>query len=121
MGKRKQDYYWLSSSERRFEDQNPHPDKNYDSLRSVLDRAYSQASEGKGSERHAQGQPFTEQPMQELISLYGIGFALGQAAKKAQEAQRLSPEHAVHELLGAIVYLVGAVVYIESQESNNAS
>lgn len=88
----------------------------YEPLASVLQRAYNQAAGGKGKERHAQGKPFVEQPMQELISLYGLGFALGQAGKKAQEAQRLPREKAVHELLGAIVYLAGAVVALEAEK-----
>lgn len=87
--------------------------KDYESLRDVLDRAYAQASEGKGHERHAVGKPFDQQPMQKLISLYGVGFALGQAAKKAQESQRLPAGHDVAELLGAINYLAGAVIALE--------
>lgn len=88
--------------------------KGYESLRSVLDRAYAQASSGKGHERHAVGKPFDEQPMQHLIELYGAGFALGQAAKKAQESQRLPVGRDVAELLGAINYLAGAVIWLEA-------
>lgn len=87
----------------------------YGSLRGVLGRAYAQASSGKGHERHAVGKPFDEQPMQRLIELYGVGFALGQAAKKAQESQRLPAGRDVAELLGAINYLAGAVIYLEKQ------
>lgn len=86
---------------------------NYLSLQSVLDRAFAQASSGKGAERHGQGKPFEEQPMQKLIDLYGLGFALGQAGKKMQEAQRMGVEPAVRELLGAINYIAGAIVHIE--------
>ncbi|MEY2686425.1 MAG: hypothetical protein RL375_623, partial [Pseudomonadota bacterium] len=86
----------------------------YESLADVLERAYEQAAAGKGAERHGQGLSFDEQPMQQLIRLYGIGFALGQAAKKAQEAQRLpTVERQVAELLGAINYLAGAVIALE--------
>ena len=85
----------------------------YGSLRDVLDRAYAQASSGKGHERHAVGKPFDEQPMQRLIELYGVGFALRQAAKKAQESQRLPAGRDVAELLGAINYLAGAVIALE--------
>lgn len=87
----------------------------YHSLATVLLRAFEQAARGKGAERHAQGAPFDQQPMQELCSLYGVGFALGQAAKKAQESQRLPHARAVAELLGAINYLAGAVVFMEGQ------
>lgn len=86
----------------------------YESLHDVLLRALEQAQVGKGAQRHAQGQPFDEQPMQQLARLYGVGFALGQAAKKSQEAMRLpTTERQVAELLGAINYLAGAVIAIE--------
>lgn len=91
--------------------------KNYESLQRVLDRAFVQASEGKGAERHAQDLPFEEQPMQKLCAMYGVGFALGQAAKKAQESQRMPVGRAVAELLGAINYLAGAVVFLEGSKA----
>ena len=85
----------------------------YESLADVLERAFDQAATGKGAERHAVSKPFDQQPMQELISLYGVGFALGQAAKKSQESQRLPAGRDVAELLGAINYLAGAVIALE--------
>lgn len=85
----------------------------YERLADVLQRAYDQAAVGKGKERHAQGLPFHEQPMQRMSDLYGVGFTLGQAAKKSQESQRLPHDRAITELLGAINYLAGAVVYLE--------
>lgn len=89
----------------------------YEALEGVLARAYEQAASGKGAERHAQAQaqPFDEQPMQKLIDLYGPGFALGQAAKKGQEAMRMDTPAAVRELLGAINYLAGTVIHLEKQ------
>lgn len=87
----------------------------YAALKDVLARAFEQAAVGKGAERHAQGLPFDHQPMQLICELHGVGFALGQATKKAQEAQRLPKDAAVRELLGAIVYLAGAVVHMERQ------
>lgn len=86
----------------------------YEDLHQVLVRALDQAQQGKGKERHADGKPFSEQPMQQLIALYGHGFALGQAGKKMQEAQRLPVDAAVRELLGAIVYIAGSVIALES-------
>lgn len=90
----------------------------FEPLANVLQRAYDQAAMGKGVERHGQGQPFTQQPMQQHIALHGLGFATGQASKKAGEAQRMLTRSgdvapAVRELLGAIVYLAGAVVALE--------
>lgn len=88
----------------------------YAALADVLIRALEQASAGKGAQRHADGQAFEQQPMQQLIRLYGVGFALGQAAKKAQEAQRLpTVERQVAELLGAINCLAGAVIALEGK------
>lgn len=91
----------------------------YECLSGVLDRAYNQAATGKGAERHADNRPFDDQPMQHIARRRGVGFILGQADKKSEEAQgmlsRGEREKAVHELLGAIVYLAGAVIYIEKE------
>jgi hypothetical protein len=87
----------------------------YEKLDDVLARAYRQASAGKGVERHAAGEPFHEQPMQIISDLVGVGFCIGQAIKKAHESQRLPHDRAVAELLGAINYLAGAVIYMEQR------
>lgn len=90
----------------------------YESLQSVLQRAYDQAARTKGAERHANNLPFHEQPMQTVAAAHGVGFLLGQVSKKIQEAQgmlgRGETAKAVHELLGAINYTAGAVVFAES-------
>lgn len=90
----------------------------YETLSDVLLRAFDQAAKGKGAERHADNKPFDDQPMQHIARRRGVGFILGQADKKSEEAQgmlsRGEREKAVHELLGAIVYLAGAIIYIES-------
>lgn len=94
----------------------------YEKLADVLARAYDQAARGKGKERHAQELPFHEQPMQSVIHLHGVGFATGQASKKASEALRLpTTERRVAELLGAIVYLCGAVIALEAAAEQAAS
>jgi hypothetical protein len=86
----------------------------YEMLADVLQRAYDQAAKGKGKERHANNKAFHEQPMQDLIRLHGVGFATGQASKKSGEALGLpAVERQVAELLGAIVYLSGAVIALE--------
>ena len=92
---------------------------NYASLQAVLADAYNQASRGKGADRHGQNKPFEAQPMQKLIDLYGVGFALGQAGKKMQESQRLKSDHARNELLGAINYIAGAIVSMDRNESES--
>lgn len=88
---------------------------DYASLNLVLERAYDQAACGKGAQRHASDQPFDEQPMQKLIDLYGLGFALGQAGKKMQESLRMDTQAAVRELLGAINYIAGAIIHLEKK------
>lgn len=88
----------------------------YEMLRDVLERAYNQAAKGKGAERHGKDLPFHLQPMQQIGDMYGIGFMLGQVAKKIEEAQRLPKDHAVKEILGAINYCAGAIIFLEKQE-----
>lgn len=88
----------------------------YSELQRALNAALEQAASGKGKERHANNRPFTEQPLLQITRMVGTGFALGQAMKKAQEAQgmesRGDTEAARAELLGAIVYLAAAWVYL---------
>lgn len=88
----------------------------YESLSNILQRAYAQAATGKGAQRHACDRPFSEQPMQSISELLQspVGL-LYQAMKKIQESQRLDKDAGVRELLGAINYLAGAVIFIESQ------
>lgn len=90
--------------------------EGYEDLAYVLEQAFEQAARGKGKERHANQLPFNEQPIMTLQELYGPGFALGQAAKKTQEAQRMGTDAAVRELLGAINYIAGAIIHIQSME-----
>lgn len=96
------------------------PTPGFDDLALTLSQAFDQAAHGKGVARHGLGQPFAAQPMQQLIRLNGLGFATGQASKKASEALRMlasgntSAEAAVDELLGAIVYLAGAIVAVRA-------
>jgi hypothetical protein len=87
----------------------------YESLAQVLRRAFDQASNGKGHDRHANQLPFHKQPMQVIAGQVGPGFLTGQAIKKIQESQRLPEGRDTHELLGAINYLAGVVIFLESQ------
>lgn len=92
--------------------------KGYEKLDDVLARAFNQASQGKGKERHANDLPFHEQPMQQVNAMVGVGFSHGQAIKKIIESQNMAPEQAVHELLGAICYLAGSIITLESANDN---
>ena len=86
----------------------------YETLAGVLRQAYAQAADGKGKERHANGNAFDEQPMTTINAMLGSvdGF-LYQAIKKTVESKRLPKDRAVAELLGAINYLAGAVIALE--------
>ena len=88
----------------------------YDSLADVLQRAYDQAANGKGKDRHAgDGVAFENQPMATINREQGsIDGYLYQARKKAIEARRLPHGRAQAELLGAINYLAGAVIALDT-------
>lgn len=90
--------------------------ERYRLLRDVLDRAYLQASVGKGRERHASGEPFEEQLIVRIGHHLGDStvFNIGQAWKKSGESLRMPKDRAIAELLGAINYLAGAVVLLET-------
>lgn len=81
-----------------------------DPLRAVLNLAYQQAMLGKGAERHGDHKPFDEQIWATITRACGLGFPVGQAMKKNEEATRMPKDAAVKELLGGIVYLSMAVI-----------
>lgn len=89
---------------------------DYTSLARVLNDAYDQAASGKGKERHAKGQPFEEQRMQGISALLetnrGMAF---QAMKKLTEGLDLEHDARERELLGAINYIAGIIVYHREQ------
>lgn len=86
----------------------------YEDLADVLRKAYRQAALEKGRERHAKhGEPFCDQHMQTisraLRSDRGMAY---QVCKKVIEGIDLPDHHArERELLGAIVYIAGMVIY----------
>lgn len=87
----------------------------YERLAEILQRAYDQASRGKGHERHANGEPFDKQVMQDGARRFGVGALLFQAFKKSEESQRLPHDRAMAEIYGAIVYLAGAAIRMEDE------
>lgn len=88
--------------------------EGYEDLARILMLAYNQAARGKGVERHGvKGEIWSEQPIIRHQRAYGVGFTLGQAAKKAEEAMSLPSDRARFELLGSIVYLAAAIKYLE--------
>lgn len=92
----------------------------YEELADVLYDAYIQASAGKGLERHANDLPFHKQRMQGISDLLdspdGLTF---QAIKKVTEGMGMSnPDATIHELLGAIVYISGAIIWLRRQDGH---
>lgn len=89
----------------------------YEALTRVLNDALSQAAHGKGAERHANDLPFHEQRMQTiskaLESDKGMAF---QVIKKLTEGLQLDHDRREKELLGAIVYLAGIVIYYRKEQ-----
>lgn len=89
----------------------------YEGLALVLQGALNQAQNGKGRERHQQGDtPFHQQPICEIGRMVGPGGTAFQAMKKTQEAMRLPKKRAVAELLGAINYLAATIILMDEQD-----
>lgn len=90
----------------------------YEMLVAVLQDAHDQAAIGKGDERHANGLPFHEQRMQQistqLDSDKGMAF---QVCKKISEGLQFDDhQRREAELLGAINYLAGIVIYHRNRQ-----
>lgn len=95
--------------------------EGYEALGLALGEAVSQASRGKGADRHAEkGEAFSDQLIMSIPKRLGDGgecFCLGQAAKKIFESRRLAPAPARAELLGAVNYLAAAWCLMGGRES----
>lgn len=89
----------------------------YEELMLTLMDAYNQAAIGKGKERHGGDDvPFEKQPMFRVMDKVGLGFATGQALKKICESDRMDIARAQHELKGAIIYLAGAIMWLDKRK-----
>ncbi|MCW2275133.1 hypothetical protein GJ654_10390 [Rhodoblastus acidophilus] len=95
--------------------------EGYEPLRRALQAAFEQSAYGKGNERHANGKPFDEQPIMEIVRLFGQAGIVGHAyqiIKKAQEAGNMAlrgkTDAARAEFLGVIVYAAAAWNYLGS-------
>lgn len=90
--------------------------EGYDSLFTILCKALHQAQDGKGKERHDNGEAFLDQPIMGIAHLVGMGFQTGQAIKKTVEAHgmvnRGDLAAAEREILGAINYLAAAALRV---------
>ena len=95
--------------------------EGYQPLARALAAAYAQSAHGKGKERHANSKPFDEQPIMEIVRLFGQAGIVGHAyqiIKKAQEAGNMAlrgnTDAARAEFLGVIVYAAAAWHYLGS-------
>lgn len=93
-------------------------DLDYKALRQVLDEALMQAAVGKGKDRHAKGLPFQEQRMLGISRLLDSERGMAyQACKKIAEGLDLpSTDCKVAELLGAINYIAGIVIFLREKD-----
>ena len=92
-------------------------DPAYKELADILRAAYDQAATGKGKERHANDLPFKDQRMQTISSLLNSDAGMAfQAMKKLTEGlQFTDPEKRERELLGAINYIAGIILWHRQQ------
>ncbi|HDY89354.1 MAG TPA: hypothetical protein ENH82_14710 [bacterium] len=87
--------------------------KRYAKLEAVLADAYIQATEGKGHERHDDGELIENQHTLRTGRTHP-GFLTGQAAKKIEEQAGMdSPERKKQELLGAIIYCAFQIILLD--------
>lgn len=86
---------------------------------SILTQVKNQVFNGKGAERHGVNTPFEKQPWATITDNVGTGFVLGQAMKKLMELRVMKlHESWKREALGAIAYIIMAVMWEELKEKN---
>lgn len=92
----------------------------YERLADILGQAFQQSAQGKGVERHANGQPWEKQSLITLAEYTGHGGPQYQLMKKTREAgdmaNRGEKDAAKREILGAIVYAAAMFHVIDTQE-----
>lgn len=97
--------------------------KGYTGLLNILVEALNQAQQGKGAERHNLGGdlPFEKQRMQSISELVGSVDGMSyQACKKITEGVNLPTlDRQVAELLGAINYIAGMIVFLRNKAKNS--
>lgn len=89
---------------------------DYRGLYGVLIDALDQAAYGKGMERHANDLPFEEQRMQSICDAQGSAKGMGyQVIKKILESDGMEYGAKKREILGAIVYAAGMIIWESKQ------
>lgn len=88
----------------------------------ILQDTINQVFSGKGMERHGHGSSFEDQPWRHISDNVGEGFALGQAMKKLMELRTFDNLPAwKREALGAIVYIVMAIMWKEKMDKKQSN
>lgn len=99
------------------------PHAGYERQHDVFRDAHDQAAYGKGNERHANELPFHEQRMQTISQ--GLNSPAGmayQVVKKIQEGLDMPDAGARRrELLGALNYLAGIVIFLDDRLGESSS
>ena len=94
-------------------------DNDFATLSNILNSAYKQAAIGKGIKRHGEpGIKIEDQTVLKISHLVkGAPHAgpLFQVLKKAIESTRLTPEAAIHELLGVINYAAFCIIILREE------
>lgn len=100
------------------EEAKPFPGEGYERLFEVFREAHDQAAYGKGSVRHANSLPFHEQRMQTISRSLGspLGMAYQVEKKMKEGLQMEDPDARRRELLGALNYLAGVVIFLDDQQ-----
>lgn len=94
--------------------------EGYESLHRILMLALDQAQNGKGMERHADGNRFENQPICVIGRRKGYGFTEGQVWKKILEVDNLpTVEAKIREMLSIIVYAAADVILLEEELAGN--
>lgn len=90
----------------------------YEQLVQVLRDAHDQAAYGKGKERHANNLPFHKQRMQQISEMLNSPDGMTyQVMKKVTEGLAMPElDRKVTELLGAINYLAGIVIFLRNRD-----
>jgi len=95
--------------------------EGYEQLHEILIEAYTRAAHGKGNERHANGEPFTDQWIVQGGLKYGTGALFFQLRKKLDEHERLDADAGDNELLDVINYAAAAVLVRRLQRQQRAA
>lgn len=93
------------------------PCQGYELLANVFRDAHDQAAYGKGNVRHANRLPFHEQRMQKISEALNSPLGMAYQVEKKLEEGLQMPSHVARraELLGALNYLAGIVIFLDKQ------